>query len=116
MENRDKSQRYIVINNLPYNRIEYKTLTLNYSHVPIRLDLLESRKDESTSSWQQQRFDAAYFIKFLTNGQTPLERGQSIRHAVLVEEKKEKKGKKKKREKEKRVIFFSGKMGREGRR
>lgn len=50
MENRDKNQRYIVINNLPYNRIEYKTLTLNYSHVPIRLDLLESRKDESTSS------------------------------------------------------------------
>lgn len=115
MENRDKNHRYIVINNLPYNRIEYKTLTLNYSHVPIRLDLLESRKDESTSFWQQQRFDAAYFIKFLT-GQTPLERGQSIRHAVVVKEKKEKKGKKKKREKEKRVIFFSGKMGREGRR
>lgn len=47
----------------------------------------KKRTRENTSCWQ--RFDAVYFIKFLT-GRTPLERGRSIRHAVSVKRKKKK--------------------------
>lgn len=85
-----------------------KHVTLNYSHA-FRFDWNRTifLEDESTSSWQ--RFDAAYFIKFLT-GQTPLERGPVDSSCRVMVKKKKKK--KKREEGEEGVIFFSGKIGR----